>query len=99
MLFTIDNGYRLIYHKAKKMDFLLIASYKYKEVICVVSSVYNYYLSTYRNKEMSKYDSHKKSELQDVYNAMLKINRKSPLYKLGDQAEVQKYAIDIKESA
>lgn len=65
----------------------------------MVSSVYNYYLSTYANKEVSKYDTHKKSELKDVYYSMVKVNRKSPLYKFTDMPKVQKYAIDIKETA
>ncbi|MCI9370233.1 MAG: flagellar filament capping protein FliD [Lachnospiraceae bacterium] len=65
----------------------------------MVSSVYNYYLSTYANKEVSKYDTHKKSELRDVYYSMVKVNRKSPLYKFTNMPKVQKYAIDIKETA
>lgn len=65
----------------------------------MISSAYSYYLSTYRGRQVSKYDSHKKSELRSVYNNMLKINRKSPLYKITDTENVQKYAIDLKESA
>ena len=38
----------------------------------MISSVYDYYLSTYGNKEVSKYDSHKNSELKEVYSSMLK---------------------------
>lgn len=65
----------------------------------MISSVYNYYLSTYRHKESTKYDTHKKSELKEIYHSMLSVNRRSPLYKLENEAEAQKYAIDIKESA
>lgn len=65
----------------------------------MISSVYDYYLSTYGNKEVSKYDSHRKSELKDVYYSMLRVNRKSPLYKFENLSGVQKYAIDIKEAA
>lgn len=65
----------------------------------MISSVYNYYLSTYGSKEVSRYDSHKKSELKDVYSSMLRINRKSPLYKFIHADAVQKNAIDIKEAA
>lgn len=65
----------------------------------MISSAYNYYLSTYRGQQVSKYDSHKKSELRNVYNNMIKVNRKSPLYKILDTENVQKYAIDLKESA
>lgn len=65
----------------------------------MISSVYTYYLSTYGGQQVSKYDTHKRSELRNVYNNMLKVNRKSPLYKLLDTENVQKYAIDLKESA
>lgn len=65
----------------------------------MVSSVYNYYLSTYGNREVSRYDTHKKSELRDIYYSMVKVNRKSPLYKFENLSGVQKYAIDIKEAA
>lgn len=65
----------------------------------MISSAYTYYLSTYAGQQVSKYDTHKKSELRNVYNNMLKVNKKSPLYKLLDTENVQKYAIDLKESA
>lgn len=65
----------------------------------MISSAYTYYLSTYGGQQVSKYDTHKRSELRSVYNNMLKVNRKSPLYKLLDTENVQKYAIDLKESA
>lgn len=65
----------------------------------MISSAYNYYLYTYRGQQVSKYDSHKRSELRNVYNRMLKVNKKSPLYKITDTENVQKYAIDLKESA
>ena len=46
----------------------------------MISSAYNYYLTNYVGKEVSKYDTHKKSELRDVYNHMVKINKNAPLY-------------------
>lgn len=60
---------------------------------------YAYYLSTYSNIRPSRYDSHKKSDLREVYNHMVKINKESPLYKLLNDDAVVKYAIDIKENA
>lgn len=65
----------------------------------MISSAYTYYLSIYQGQQVSKYDAHKRSELRNVYNNMLKINKKSPLYKIVDTENVQKYAIDLKESA
>lgn len=65
----------------------------------MISSAYNYYLTNYVGKEVSKYDTHKKSELRDVYNHMVKINKNAPLYKIADSEDVKKYAIDLKEAA
>lgn len=65
----------------------------------MISNVLNYYVSTYRNQVVSKYDTHKKNELRDVYNSMLKVNKRSPLYKIASTESVQTYAIDLKEAA
>lgn len=63
-----------------------------------IDSAYAYYLSNYGNKEASRYDSHKKSDLKKLYSKMVKVNKDSPLYKLSDPSNAKKYAIDIKES-
>lgn len=65
----------------------------------VMDNMYNYYLTTYGQSTVSRYDSHKKSELRSVYNNIVKANKESPLYKIKDSGDVQKFAIDIKESA
>lgn len=65
----------------------------------MISNVYNYYLSQYATKPSSRFDSHKKSELRNIYNKMVSINRTAPLYKLNLSEDMQKLAIDIKESA
>lgn len=65
----------------------------------VMDNMYNYYLTTYGQSTVSRYDSHKKSELRSVYNNIVKTNKESPLYKIKDSGDVQKFAIDIKESA
>ena len=64
-----------------------------------IDSAYNYYMSTYANKEVSRYDSHKKSDLRKIYNQIVKKNKEAPLYKISDSEEAKRYAIDIKESA
>ena len=56
------------------------------------------YLSTYGNSTVSRYDTHKKSQLRDTYNKIVKTNKESPLYKIKNLGEAKKYAIDIKES-
>lgn len=71
----------------------------HKEVIVLIGSVYNYYLSTYANRELNKSDVHKKSELRSVYNAIVSMNKKSPLYKVNSTENLQKYVIDLKENA
>src|SRR5574344_1780209 len=65
----------------------------------MIGNVYEYYLATYAGQNISKYDTHKKSELRSVYNNIVKLSKKSPLYKLDVSENVQKYAIDVKESA
>ena len=37
-----------------------------------IDSAYAYYASTYANKEVSRYDSHKKSDLRKIYNRIIK---------------------------
>lgn len=64
-----------------------------------ISSAYDYYLSTYGAQRASRYDSHKKEELRNIVNRIKKLNKESPLYKLKTSKDVQKFAIDIKESA
>ena len=66
--------------------------------LAAINTAYNYYLSTYAKQSASRYDSHKKSELRNIYNKIVKINKDSPLYKIRHTADVQKFAIDIKES-
>lgn len=66
----------------------------------MISTVYNYYLTTYSGKNnLVNNNAHKKSELRQVYNNILRISRKSPLYKIKLDEGVRKYAIDLKESA
>lgn len=64
-----------------------------------IDSAYAYYASTYANREVSRYDSHKKSDLRKVYNRIIKTNKESPLYKISNMTDAKKYAIDIKESS
>lgn len=67
--------------------------------MAAIDTAYSYYLSTYAGKSASRYDTHKKSELRNIYNTIVKINKESPLYKFQNKGDIQKFAIDIKESA
>lgn len=65
-----------------------------------IASVYNYYISTFgKPKASSKYEAHKKSELKDAYNRMVKANRESPLYKIDVNDSVEEFALSLKERA
>jgi len=65
----------------------------------VQSNIYNYYLTTYSPKSVTKYDAHKKSELRSLYNSMVKLNKESPLYLIPNAKESARFAVDIKENA
>lgn len=67
--------------------------------MAVIDSAYHYYLSVYSKAGTSRYDTHKKSELRNVYNSIVKINKESPLYKIRNDEDVPKFLIDIKENA
>lgn len=65
----------------------------------IMDNAYNYFLTTYGKQTVSRYDAHKKSELRNTYNNIVKINKESPLYKIKKSGDVDKFAIDIKENA
>lgn len=62
-------------------------------------NVYNTYLTSYSTKSVTRYDTHKKSELRGIYNAIVKLNKESPLYKVNFSRETQEYAVELKEGA
>lgn len=62
-------------------------------------TVYNNYLTTYAPKEMTKFDSHKKSELRSVYNSIVKLNKESPWHLPIVNKDTQNYAVNLKENA
>lgn len=65
--------------------------------MAAIDSAYQYYLSTYGRNTVSRYDTHKKSQLRAVCNNIVKTNTESPLYKVKYSGDVQRFAIDIKE--
>ncbi|MEG0805284.1 MAG: flagellar filament capping protein FliD [Lachnospiraceae bacterium] len=69
--------------------------------MAAIDTVFNYYLSTYGNSSVNRYDTHKKSELRTIYNNMIKLNKESPLVKIKnlESGDIQKFAIDVKESS
>lgn len=65
----------------------------------VLNAVYNNYLTTYSQQALTRYDTHKKSELRSVYNSIVKINKEAPWYLPTTSKATQQYAIAIKENA
>lgn len=65
-----------------------------------LNTVYNYYLSTYsRTSGSSQFDTHKKSELRNIYNTIVKLNRESPLSIFDTTKDTREFAVGIKEHA
>ncbi len=64
-----------------------------------LNNVYNFYLTTYSKDCSSPFDSHKKSELRNIYNSMVKLNKESPVYLLKNTQATQAYAVGVKENA
>lgn len=65
----------------------------------VMNTVYNNYLTTYTPRPLTKYDSHKKSELRNIYNSIVKLNKDAPWYLPTTSKDTQQYAVDLKENA
>ncbi len=65
----------------------------------ILNTVYNNYLSAYAPKSLTRYDTHKKSELRSVYNSIVKLNKDAPWYLPTTSKETQNYAVNLKENA
>lgn len=65
----------------------------------MLNVIHNTYLNTYATKPLTKYDSHKKSELRGVYNTIVQLNKESPWYLPTTGRDIQQYAVDLKENA
>ena len=62
-------------------------------------NVYNYLLTNYAPKSMTKYDSHKSSELRSVMKNIVKITQSSPVYLVNLSEAKQEYALNIKDAS
>lgn len=65
----------------------------------MVYSVYNYLASTQLKRIQNTTTTHKRSELKQIYNAIVKLNQKSPLYLFHPTEENQALAIGLKEAS
>lgn len=64
-----------------------------------VNAAYNYYQTTYAPKTTSRYDTHKRSELQSICHSIVKLNKESPLYILDTSRASREFAVGLKENA
>ena len=65
-----------------------------------LNSVYNYFLTAYApTNPVSRYDTHKKSELRSVYNSIRKQSKESPTYIIDTSSETKAFAVGVKEGA
>jgi len=64
-----------------------------------LNAVYNNYLAAYAPKSLTRYDTHKKSELRNVYNTIVKQTKDAPWYLPTTDKATQQYAVDLKENA
>ena len=72
-----------------------------KEVVAmsaVRDTILNNYLQTYQ-PSITRYDSHKKSDLRNTYNSIVKLNKESPWYLPVTSKDTQAYAVSLKENA
>lgn len=66
----------------------------------ILDNMYNYYLTTYgKSYRFPVWFPQEEWVALWIYNNIVKINKESPLYKIKDSADAQKFAIDIKEHA
>ncbi len=68
--------------------------------IAALNTVYNHFMTTYApSGTNTKYDTHKKSELRNVYNSIVKLNKESPLFLIDSSSQTQEFAVGLKESS
>ena len=65
----------------------------------VSNTIFNNYLTAFGAPKISKYDTHKKSELRSTYNSIVKANKDAPWYLPVKDQESKIGAIGLKESA
>lgn len=54
---------------------------------------------SYGNKPANRYDTHRRSELRQVYNSMVKLNTESPIYQLREKEDSKAFILNMKEQS
>ncbi len=62
-------------------------------------SVYNHLMQGFAMSKQTRFDTHKKSELRDVYNNIMRLTQEQPFYKVDFNESAQKYTLGIKDYA
>lgn len=65
----------------------------------MIEAIYTYLNGINANRLSTKFDSHKKDELQTLYTNIIKINTATPFYLIKPTIENQVFALDMKESS
>ncbi|MBR5969838.1 MAG: hypothetical protein IK016_05755 [Lachnospiraceae bacterium] len=65
----------------------------------LLSGVYNHYLTTYKSREATQSDTHKKDDLRNIYRSIVKSSQKNPVYLMNRDDHAETDAIDLKEQA
>lgn len=65
----------------------------------ILDTMHNHYMTAYAPPGVTRYDTHKKSELRAVYNSIVKLNKDAPWYLPVKRADVQQFAVGLKEGA
>ncbi len=65
----------------------------------ILNTLHNNYLTAYAPSSITRYDTHKKSELRAVYNSIVKLNKDLPWYLPIKRSDAQQFAVGLKESA
>ena len=86
-----------------KLSLHRLSHYSWKKggvaMSAVSNTIFNNYLTAYGAPKISKYDTHKKSELRSTYNSIVKANKDAPWYLPVKDQEAKIGAIGLKESA
>lgn len=65
----------------------------------IMTTVYNHYMTTYSPKKSdARLDSHKKSELKNIYSNIIKLNKEAPLYLFDRSEHTASVALSLKKS-
>lgn len=65
----------------------------------VLNQVYNHYLTSYAPRSVTRFDTHKKSELRSIYTSIVKLNKDAPWCLPDNSEETRQFAIGLKENA